>query len=759
MEHRLFPIIVFSLLAVALTASPQAERHGLRLIVVEGESEAADLRAQIQAGTLFEQLARNRSVDPSAAAGGYLGTVVVGDLRQEFQDALAGLGPGEISPVARIGDDYFLLQLLTEIEDNWIALSNAGRQAFQESRYQEAEQFFSQAVQEADNLASEDQRLAQSLDNLAEVHRLQGNYAEAEPLIQQSLAIWEEVFGPNHLDVATSLNNLATLYQDQGDYTEAEPLYQRSLGILEGVLGPEHPDVVATLNNLALLYQVEGKYAEAEPLYQRSLAVLERVLGPEHPDVVATLNNLATLHQDRGNYTEAELLYQRSLAILERLLGPEHPDLAEGLLNLAVVYQAQDNYAEAEPLFRRSLSMRWSIPAGEERPDVSEVLENLSAVLNSAYVRDEQFEKALEDYDRSITGTPLLQELYLAMSEIFAAADMPAEAEMLMSRTVESFPESGMAHYRLGELYAESERIEKALEEWEKASQLQGPVAPDLIHKKIGDAYARFIQFDAALSAYENALSINPSNVGARLALADLHLGGNRLEEALAEYNRVISGEPDNVEAHHKIAEVNLGMGRFTDAVRAAETALEIDPQRLKSRYLRATALIRLGQREEGQEELQEYRKLEEDARTESDRQGDAWLSNWNAVNKLAAGENDEAIEVFLKGIESHPGSRRLYLNLGLAQSSLGRHEAALETFQTMVDLGVSDDFLVHKNLAREYDVIGNIEASRREQLIYLQRIEAELKLRLLQLAFAVECFTCNVVLQDISQRTTGIWR
>ncbi|MBW4477585.1 MAG: tetratricopeptide repeat protein [Tolypothrix brevis GSE-NOS-MK-07-07A] len=44
-----------------------------------------------------------------------------------------------------------------------------------------------------------------------------------------------------HPDVAQSLNNLAELYRLQGNYSKAEPLYVRSLAILEKVLGGEHP--------------------------------------------------------------------------------------------------------------------------------------------------------------------------------------------------------------------------------------------------------------------------------------------------------------------------------------------------------------------------------------------------------------------------------------------------------------------------------------------------------------------------------------
>ena len=40
-----------------------------------------------------------------------------------------------------------------------------------------------------------------------------------------------------------SLNNLAELYKVQGRYADAEPLFKRSLAIREKALGPDHPDV------------------------------------------------------------------------------------------------------------------------------------------------------------------------------------------------------------------------------------------------------------------------------------------------------------------------------------------------------------------------------------------------------------------------------------------------------------------------------------------------------------------------------------
>ncbi len=119
----------------------------------------------------------------------------------------------------------------------------------------------------------------------------EGKYAEAIKIVEKSLEMAENTFGPDHSNLATSLNYLAELYRWQGRNSDAEPLYKRSLLITEKTLGPDHPDVAAALNNLAEVYMSEGKYAEAELLYKRSLPILVKALGADHPLVASSLSN------------------------------------------------------------------------------------------------------------------------------------------------------------------------------------------------------------------------------------------------------------------------------------------------------------------------------------------------------------------------------------------------------------------------------------------------------------------------------------
>ena len=70
-----------------------------------------------------------------------------------------------------------------------------------------------------------------------------------------------------------SLNNLAELYRTQGQYAQAEPLYKRALAIQEKALGANHPEVATSLNNLALLYRKTGREIEAKELENRAAAI------------------------------------------------------------------------------------------------------------------------------------------------------------------------------------------------------------------------------------------------------------------------------------------------------------------------------------------------------------------------------------------------------------------------------------------------------------------------------------------------------
>ncbi len=155
----------------------------------------------------------------------------------------------------------------------WNTLNAVGMEAYQRGDYAEAEKQLAAAVKEAEGFGPQDPRLATSLNNLAEVYRLEGRYGKAEPLHRRALAIREVALGPEHPDVGTALNGLANLYRDQGRYAEAEPLFKRAVVIREKVLGPVHPHLAESLENYAVLLRKTGRDSEATKMETRAKAI------------------------------------------------------------------------------------------------------------------------------------------------------------------------------------------------------------------------------------------------------------------------------------------------------------------------------------------------------------------------------------------------------------------------------------------------------------------------------------------------------
>jgi hypothetical protein len=107
-----------SLLAQPLqdSASDTANAIDLQIIVVDTQPEAQRVHVLLENGAPFADLAKARSLDPTASAGGYLGALDPTTLRPELQAGLKGVQPGQITPVIRIPTGYAVLRVVPHSE-------------------------------------------------------------------------------------------------------------------------------------------------------------------------------------------------------------------------------------------------------------------------------------------------------------------------------------------------------------------------------------------------------------------------------------------------------------------------------------------------------------------------------------------------------------------------------------------------------------------------------------------------------------------
>lgn len=99
----------------------------------------------------------------------------------------------------------------------------------------------------------------------------------AIPLCRKAVQELEQRTGRNNPDLATLLNILAVIYREQGRFKEAIRVLQETLEIRENVFGPAHAAVASTLNNLSVLHGKCGDFKTAEPFCQRALEIRQEV--------------------------------------------------------------------------------------------------------------------------------------------------------------------------------------------------------------------------------------------------------------------------------------------------------------------------------------------------------------------------------------------------------------------------------------------------------------------------------------------------
>lgn len=269
----------------------------------------------------------------------------------------------------------------------------------------------------------DDPEFATAITWLGWFYQSQQNYAAAEPLLEQALAIREKAFGPDHPLVATSLNNLADLYEKESRRADAAPLIARAEAIRMKAVGVGELEVMPRrMQEL----QASGKTAEAAQLADRYVALATERYGGDQPAVVPALVDAALIFEQQGDVAKAEALLKQGLAIREKAFGRDSPQVADSLDALARLYQFAGRFAEAEPPLERALAIRKKA-FGARNETVIETMQALAGLYRAAG-RNEEAEKLFADvHELQRSGSRRLaykrEEPSYAVVKVFYATD------------------------------------------------------------------------------------------------------------------------------------------------------------------------------------------------------------------------------------------------------------------------------------------------------------------------------------------------
>jgi tetratricopeptide (TPR) repeat protein len=221
------------------------------------------------------------------------------------------------------------------------------------------------------------------------------DFRRAQELHEQALAMFQQLYGGDHPEVAASLNNIAVAMAEQGKHKSALEVLERALAMFERLYEGDHPRVAATMSHLAGEVGTQaGQQERARALYEQALEMFQRLYEGDHPEVARVLNNLAAHLQRQGDNERARALDEQALAMRQRLYEGDRPDIAHNLNNLAGDLRALGDNERARALDEQALAMRQRL-YDSDHPLVAMSLHNLAVDLQGLreYERAREFNK------------------------------------------------------------------------------------------------------------------------------------------------------------------------------------------------------------------------------------------------------------------------------------------------------------------------------------------------------------------------------
>ncbi|CAA0827130.1 Clustered mitochondria protein [Striga hermonthica] len=185
---------------------------------------------------------------------------------------------------------------------------------------------------------------AKDLVETGKVQLAEGMLNEAYTLFSQAFALFQQVTGPIHREVANCCRYLAMVLYNAGDMAGAIMQQHKELIINERCLGLDHPDTAHSYGNMALFYHSLNQTELALQHMSRALLLLNLSCGPDHPDVASTFINVAMMYQDIKKMDTALRYLQEALKKNERLLGEDHIQTAVCFHALAIAFNCMGAY-------------------------------------------------------------------------------------------------------------------------------------------------------------------------------------------------------------------------------------------------------------------------------------------------------------------------------------------------------------------------------------------------------------------------------
>jgi serine/threonine protein kinase len=325
------------------------------------------------------------------------------------------------------------------------------------------------------------QRMGQSYIGLTQ-------YAEAEPLLEEALALQRELLGENDRATCETMFLTARLLR-LSRRPGAVPLLRHVLEVTRAAEGESAADTVHVEVELASALAYEDHFEEARLLLERALAKTGGHQAPIDAQRVNVLRNLASVLVQAQHFEAAEPIARRAVEACRSLHAGPHPGTLAAINDYAVCLKNLGRLDEAATAFEELCAMA---------AEVYDPQSDRIAVYQSNFGRLREAQGELDEAERCYRSALEIFAVAVEPSNLHALACMDHLAGLLMTRR--DWAGARDVLRQVGERLLEAPGDQSNEREWALHRQAR-------CHVALGE-------FDAALETFDQALEARVRSAG-----------------------------------------------------------------------------------------------------------------------------------------------------------------------------------------------------------------------------------------------------
>ncbi len=319
-----------------------------------------------------------------------------------------------------------------------------------------------------------------------------------------------------------------------------------------------------------------------------------------------------------------------------------------------------------------------------------------------------EFAAAAYDYYQILNDSLYSTQANVALGDIYKIFNVPKKSIGFYQTALKSEKNNSELHLKLARTYEQLNDYNSALNEYsyalnssteqedilsslEKIWQKKVDEAPKdaEAHANLGVVFQKQKRYKEALTEYQTAESLNPSNLNTKINIATLYQEQKRYDLAVSAYDNILKIQPYNVKVLIYKAECLKELKRNDDAINLYKAALKIEPNNAQVK----TEMFDLLKNTMSPDEVLKYMYSNNQSIS----------MNADSLYEFAyelhnAGKTDDAITYYLETIKLDPKKIDAYVNLSQAYRQKKDYTNANNIIQKAKSLDPANE-LVNKQI------------------------------------------------------------